>query len=173
MLDAIDQLLKRWRFFVCASCLLACACTAMSQQENGQQISGVVVDAETKRPLNGVAVSAAFREKLAWWQRGAFTPEGPRRPRIADPRVTRTNATGEFDVEIVSWMEEMRQLGQETWPAEIFRLEYTRCGYEPVTQRVEENLPLRDSQLPLALGIKQRVEMHRAKPGSRYYSEGC
>jgi hypothetical protein len=170
---SITRLLKKWFYFVCACCLLASGCAAVGQQEVGQQTNGVVIDAESKRPLEGVAVSAALREKLTWWQRRQLTPEGWRKPRSGNTRVRLTNVAGEFDVEILSWMEEERRLGQEAWPAEIFLLTYSRCGYEMVYQRTEGDLPLKENELPLVLGATQRVEMYRAKPGSVRYSQKC
>lgn len=147
--------------------------SAGSEGSDLLDVHGLVLDADTRQPLEGANVSAAFREKLSWWQKLMLTPEGLRRPRIRDTPTKRTDAAGGFSIEAVSSIAAMRRQGEETWPAEIILLTYWLCGYDIAYQRLEGDYPLKENEVPLYPGKTQRVEMRRARPGSSYYSDKC
>jgi hypothetical protein len=173
MLSLSNWRSTRWLYFVCACGLLASGCAALGQETNVLEVHGFVVDAETKKPLQGVEVSVEFRERLTWWERRTLTPEGWRKPRYGASGVNKTDAAGAFAIDIRSAMDRIKESGQQTWPQEIWQVSYFFCGYEPVYQGVEGDIPLKESELLLVLGTTQRVEMHRPKPSSRYFSKKC
>lgn len=160
----------RW---VLACGLIAASCAACGASYKALEVHGVVVDAESKKPLQGVGVAVRYRERLSWWKQWMFSGALPWKPRYGRSRQIRTDANGRFSVDVQGSTQEAKGDDEDAWPRDILFVEYFYCGYEAAFQRARDDEPLFEDETLLIPGEPQRVEMHQAQPGSRYHVDKC